>query len=64
MTKPKNDIRELANQALDAFWQLIAKRHPEAKTGDLSPWSTIKLQDAAEDAIEEWLDNNCPTTNR
>jgi len=60
MTKSKNDIRELANQALDAFWQFIAKRHPEAKSGDLSPWCTIILQDAA----EEWLENNFPTTNR
>ena len=64
MTKSKTDIRELADQALDAFWQSIAKRHPEADTGDLSPWCTIRLQDAAEDAIQEWLDNNLPTTTR
>ena len=64
MTKSKTDIRELADQALDAFWQFIAKRHSEADTGDLSPWRTIRLQDAAEDAIQEWLHNNVPTTTR
>jgi len=60
LTQTKDEFRQLTDQALDAFWQVIAKRYPEATTGDLSPWCTIGLQDAAEDAVNEWLDNNVP----
>ena len=58
MTLSKNDLRELTDQALDAFWQVIVKRFPDATTGDLTPWTTIKLQIAAEHAVEEWVDGN------
>jgi hypothetical protein len=58
MTLPKDELRELTNEALDAFWGAIVKRYPQATTGDLSPWPTMKLRMAAEDAIEEWIENN------
>ena len=54
----KAEIRKLADQALDAFWDLVAASLPEAKTGDLSPDRTIRLQIAAEEAISEWIANN------
>ena len=60
MIHSRDYIRKLADEALDTFWQFIGQRHAEAKTGDLSPISTIRLQDAAEDAIDEWLVNNAP----
>jgi hypothetical protein len=63
MTIAKDDLRKLADEALDAFWHVIAKHHPQAETGDLCPWLTIKLQIAAENAIEAWIDSNVPATN-
>ena len=59
----KDDLRELADKALDAFWQVIAEQYPQAETGDLCPWSTIKLQIAAENAIEAWIDGNVSAKN-
>jgi hypothetical protein len=58
----KRSITSLADEALQAFWQVIVQRYPQATTGDLSPWATIKLQIAAENAIGEWIDNNVPAT--
>ena len=60
MTLSKEDLRELTDEALDAFWEAIVKRYPQATSGDLSPWPTMKLQMAAEDAVTEWIDNNVP----
>jgi hypothetical protein len=57
----KRLLQSTADEALDAFWQVIVQRYPEAKTGALSPWTTIKLQIAAENAIEEWIHYNVPT---
>ena len=46
----------MTDEALDAFWEVIVKRYPQAKTGDLSPGATIALQLAAEDAVGEWVE--------
>jgi hypothetical protein len=70
MTESKPDPREaqrtllrsLADEAQEAFWQVIVQRYPEATTGDLSPLTTVRLQDAAENAIGEWIHANVPTT--
>jgi hypothetical protein len=55
-------LRSSADEALEAFWRVIVQRYPQAVTGDLSPWATITLQTAAENAIAEWIDNNVPAT--
>jgi hypothetical protein len=49
---------KLVEQALDAFWQEVVEAYPLARTGDLSPLTTTRLQDAAEQAIQEWINNN------
>lgn len=51
-------IEELTRSALDAFWDIIAKKFPEAKTGDRSPLATMQLDTAAEKAVGEWIENN------
>jgi hypothetical protein len=56
----KADLRFVTDEALYAFWEVIVKRFPQAETGDLSPGATIDLQMAAEEAIEEWINNNVP----
>ena len=54
------DTSQITEDALDAFWQAVADRFPTAESGDLSPWQTIKLDCAAQDAVREWIDNNVP----
>jgi len=58
----KRLLRSVTDEALDAFWQVIVQRFPQAESGDLSPWATITLSTAAENAIGEWIDNNVPAT--
>ena len=51
-------IESLTDKALDAFWQVIVERFPEASSGDLSPSTTLTLSMAARDAIAEWVSYN------
>ena len=48
----KSTIADLANEALDAFWEVVVRHNPQAKTGDLSPSTTITLTIAAQEGIE------------
>ena len=56
----ENPHKELIDQALDAFWQVVVAKYPQAKTGDLSLGATIALTMAAEDAVGEWIWANVP----
>lgn len=60
----KKTVRAIAYEALEAFWQVVVQHFPEAVDGDLSPWATIKLHDAAEEALAEWIENNVPKATR
>jgi hypothetical protein len=70
MTEQKEDehdqrkrlLRSVTDEALEAFWHVPVQRFPQAESGDLSPWATITLSTAAENAIGEWIDNNVLTT--
>lgn len=55
-----SELRSLADAALDAFWQVVAGRFPGATTGDLSPLTTVRLSNAAENAVAEWVWANVP----
>jgi len=59
----KLTIAELADEAQDAFWAVVVRHYPQAKTGDLSPWTTVQLTIAAENAIEEWIWANVPSSD-
>lgn len=59
-TPPANSP-EPWEDGLDAFWDVIVRRFPEATHGDLSPERTIQLDEAAEEAVKEWIGNNVPT---
>lgn len=54
----ERNVEALTEEALDAFWEVIASRFPEAKHGDLSPLRTLALSRAATTAVKEWIDNN------
>ncbi len=60
MTMSTPNIENLTNEALDAFWSVIAKQVPQATTGDLSPGTDFALQVAAENAVKEWIAANVP----
>jgi hypothetical protein len=51
-------IHSLADEALDAFWQVLVRKFPQASSGDLSIGQAIDLRTAAENAIEEWIASN------
>lgn len=59
----QSTIGPLTEDALDAFWQVVARRFPEAKTGDLSIDRDVKLSIAANAAVQEWIENNVPDVN-
>jgi hypothetical protein len=58
MTSPSTPY--ITDEALAAFWAVVADRHPQATSGDLSPWTTITLKTIAEAAVTEWIANNVP----
>lgn len=41
--------------ALEAFWKVVAERHPDITTGDFPPEADQALTDAASKAIRTWL---------
>jgi hypothetical protein len=51
-------IEVVIHDALTAFWEAVVRHYPQAVTGDLSPLATMQLSVSAENAIEEWIDNN------
>ncbi len=53
-------VPEPWEEALDAFWEAIVRRFPQARYGDLSPLQTLHLEEAAEAAVNEWIRNNVP----
>ena len=57
-TPTQKSPEALAQEALDAFWEVIVKHFPRATTGDLSIARTVALDQAADAAIREWIENN------
>jgi hypothetical protein len=56
-------MQETIRNAQDAFWEVVAKAYPTAKSGDLSPGMSLTFDRAATDAVTEWIDNNVQTSN-
>ena len=63
MSNANKGITSTTDAALDAFWETVAQRHPDAETGDLSPLTTFALEIAAQHAVTEWIESNVPTPN-
>ena len=55
-------VKTIVDEALCAFWQVVAKRHPEFTTGELSPCMTHLLEEMAIEAVTEWRANNSPSS--
>ena len=57
-TNHPDESRAVLDAATDAFWESVVRHHPDAKTGDLSPLTTLRFEVAAEQAIREWVNAN------
>jgi hypothetical protein len=53
-----NRINAALREGEDAFWEVVAARFPEAKTGDLAPDVAFALTRSMEQAIREWVSAN------
>lgn len=54
-------IEAASGEAIAAFWDVVAKRFPEAKTGDVDPLSLFEWDGFVESAIYGWLSANLPS---
>lgn len=54
---PDTILADVAD-ALAAFWERIAVSHPECKTGDLSPTAVCAFEEAAANAVQQWVETN------
>jgi hypothetical protein len=56
---PSPDVPEgIVEDAILAFWDVVARRFPQARSGDLSIGMTIDFKAIATQAVEEWIANN------
>lgn len=55
-----HEIESLTEEALDAFWAVVAKHFPGATSGDLSVETTLELHRLAGAAVKEWVQLNVP----
>jgi hypothetical protein len=60
----KAELHTLIEDAQVVFWEVLVKRYPEAKTGELSIDRTIRLHLAAREAVEEWVEQNVPPATK
>jgi hypothetical protein len=58
MENKEERIKETLESASDAFWAEVAKRFPEAKSGDFPPEMLVQLDEIMEKSIRVWLDFN------
>ena len=57
-------VKDVTENALEAFWKVVAKSYPSAKSGDLSPHADLSLKRVAESAVTEWVEENVPAKFR
>lgn len=58
MTTEEKRFDTATQDALDAFWNVIAQRYPEIRTGDMGPDEVFTMQAQAEQWVRWWLENN------
>jgi hypothetical protein len=56
-------IERALSDASYAFWETLAEQFPECQTGDLTPMTTIRFQEAARAAVYELIVLNFPKEN-
>lgn len=56
--RDQETFKRLVSEAEAAFWEVIAKGHPEITTGDLAPETTFAFSAACEAAALAWVGEN------
>src|SRR4051812_46450896 len=51
---------DVADKALEAFWEVVGEEYPESEYGALSPEREEQLVHAAEAAVAQWAENIIP----
>ena len=51
-------IQLASAKAQEAFWDVIAKEFPEAKSGDFSPADSVAFDSACVQAATAWVEGN------
>ena len=51
----KEKLKQVLDDAEQAFWSEVAKGYPEITTGDFPPIALFEIQNAMEKAIRRWL---------
>ena len=57
----KGSIENVGEDALMAFWEVVANAYPEAETGDFDIALRIEMGMKVEEYISHWLNYNHPT---
>lgn len=57
----KKNIEIVAEEALFAFWEVVANAYPDATGGEFGIGETVDMCVEAEGFIAHWLDLNHPT---
>jgi len=52
------NITEITNEALHAFWAVVADAAPEAQSGDFPPDAAEEFERAARRAVVTWVEWN------
>jgi len=50
---------QVIEDAQIAFWEVVAKKYPEVKSGDFPPDASFAFDGACKKALEFWLEWNC-----
>ena len=53
-------VESIVEQTLDTWAELLVKQFPNLETGDLTPFTTMRLSSMLEEATREWICLNVP----
>lgn len=51
-------LNQIVQEAIDAFWHTIATNYPQIKTGDLDPMTVVRFDQYCRQVVAEWLYSN------
>jgi hypothetical protein len=54
----EKELNDIAQEALQDFWERVAKMLSQVKRGDLTPVTSQRLETVAKEAILEWYEMN------
>lgn len=55
---PAKSKEDILQDAIQAFFSIVASNYPEVKSGDMFPHEVLNFEKACEKALNSWLENN------